>query len=385
MKKRILSIFLTLLLVFPFISMLDEDVLFSEILSRNKKEENKNVENVDSNYQQNMIKKKAKNEIFYRPDGSFDLVFTAVGDILVGSDPRLNGDSLFDTEMQKRRAENCGFVFSNVADIFESDHLTIANLDSTISDRAFEIENQELCYKTSENFSKFLKDSSIEIVTLANNNILDFGPQGLSDTISALNKNDVLYAKDDIIARYEVNKTKVSILAFNAVDADDSLVKRVQNEIIREKSNTDILIVSFHWGVENDYVPNAFQTKLAHTSIDAGASLILGHNSKRINPIEKYKNSYIVYSLGNFSFAGDKKPSDMSSYIFQVKFNVKNGAASSDSFRIIPIRISSSTGYNDFVPSPYTDSKSINNVIFLLKQNGKNLENAVENYPTDWE
>lgn len=374
------------ILIFCATSFLDEDVSLTDILKtdRNTKQ-NDSKEANKNDYQQKLIKKKAKNEILYRPDGSFDLIFTAVGDMLVGSDPRLKGEGLFENEMQKRRAEDCSFVFSNVVDIFESDHLTIANLDSTISDRNFSIDKDSYCYKTGEEFSKFIKDSSIEVVTLANNNSLDFGSQGLNDTMTALNKNGVLYAKDDIVARYEINNTKISVLAFNAVDKNEDVVKRAQNEIIREKSNADIVIVSFHWGIENDYVPNDFQKKLAHACVDAGANLVLGHNSKRINPIEKYKNSYIVYSLGNFSYVGDKKPSDMSSYIFQVKFNIKDGNATSDSFRIIPIRISSSTGYNDFVPSPYADSKNINNVIFLLKQNGKYLENAVENYPIDWE
>jgi len=112
---------------------------------------------------------------------------------------------------------------------------------------------------------------------------------------------------------------------------------------------------------------------------------VLGHHSHRINPIEKYKDRYIVYSLGNFSFAGNNKPSDMSTFLFQIKFNVRDSGVTTDSFRIIPARISSKTDYNDFAPTPFTDQRLIDNVVNVLLSNGKGLEYAVDRYPVDWD
>ena len=112
---------------------------------------------------------------------------------------------------------------------------------------------------------------------------------------------------------------------------------------------------------------------------------MLGHHSHRINPIERYQGKYIVYSLGNFSFAGNTKPSDMSTFLFQIRFNIKGAEVETDTFRIIPSRISSKTDYNDFAPTPFTDQRLIDNVINMLKSNGKGLEYAVDFYPVDWE
>ncbi len=75
----------------------------------------------------------------------------------------------------------------------------------------------------------------------------------------------------------------------------------------------------------------------------------------------------------------------MSTFLFQIRFNVTESGTQTDSFRIIPSRISSKTDYNDFAPTPFTDQRLIDNVINMLKNNGKNLEYAVREYPVDWE
>ena len=94
---------------------------------------------------------------------------------------------------------------------------------------------------------------------------------------------------------------------------------------------------------------------------------------------------FVVFLISNFCFAGNTKPSDMSSFVFQIRFRVKDGVCTSRGFRIIPIRISSRTSRNDFIPTPYTSGANIDSVLTTLRSNGKKLEYAVENYPLDWE
>ncbi len=102
-----------------------------------------------------------------------------------------------------------------------------------------------------------------------------------------------------------------------------------------------LVIVSYHWGEEKDYVPNERQVPLGRATIDAGADLVIGHHSHRMNPIEVYKGKYICYSLGNFSFAGNGRPDDMDTYIFQQRFRVyPDGTAENADMRIIPCSIS---------------------------------------------
>ena len=82
---------------------------------------------------------------------------------------------------------------------------------------------------------------------------------------------------------------------------------------------------------------------------------------------------------------GDNKPSDMSSFIFQTRFSFKDGQAAPQGFRIVPMRISSKTDYNDFIPTPYTDQRQIDTVINTMLSNSRKLPYAVTNYPLDWE
>ena len=112
---------------------------------------------------------------------------------------------------------------------------------------------------------------------------------------------------------------------------------------------------------------------------------MLGHHSHRINPIECYQGRYIVYSLANCSFAGNSKPSDMFTFIFQTCFRIKDGQIIGNPFRIIPCRISSRKDYNDFAITPLTDQSNITTILNTMKNNSKNLDYAVSSYPLEWE
>ena len=130
--------------------------------------------------------------------------------------------------------------------------------------------------------------------------------------------------------------------------------------------------------------PNNNQVRLGRATIDAGADLVVGHHSHRINPIEYYNGHYICYSLGNFCFAGNSKPNDMATFLFQIRMRVRDGEVSDDGIKIIPCRISSRTDYNDFTPTPYTRETNIEAVISTLKRNSGSLEYALEDYPLLW-
>jgi hypothetical protein len=74
----------------------------------------------------------------------------------------------------------------------------------------------------------------------------------------------------------------------------------------------------------------------------------------------------------------------MSSIVFQIRFRVKDGVCTSRGFRVIPIRISSVTSRNDFIPTPYSSGSNIDSVLSVLKNNGRKLEYAVPEYPLEW-
>ena len=158
----------------------------------------------------------------------------------------------------------------------------------------------------------------------------------------------------------------------------------------QQTANYGLVIVSFHWGREPTksrpdigYIPTENQLRLGRMAVDAGADLIIGHHSHRVQPIECYNGVYICYSLGNFCFSGNNKPDDMKSILFQTRFRIsKTNEVSNIGFRIIPIEISSVKDRNDYTPTLVTDEKVIDAIIGTMRENGKGF--GVEEYPLNW-
>ena len=323
-------------------------------------------------------------------DGSVMVTITAVGDVTIGRNVQHNGTSIFEKELQKQDGD-INFIFRNVKDIFESDDLTIANFEGVLAD-SYSIpsnkKNNSFLFLAPTSYVTALTDNSVEAVTMENNHVGDFGDDGVASTIAAMESAGVVWSNADHMGVYEAQGLKIAMLAYQTLNqpiSSEQLKDVVAADIATARETCDLVIVSFHWGDELDYAPKSNQIMLGRAAVDAGADLVLGHHSHRINPIECYNGKYIVYSLANCSFAGNNKPSDMFTFIFQTRIKMKDGQVTGNSFRIIPCRISSRKDYNDFAITPLTDQSNITTVINTLKSNSKKLDYAVTNYPMEWE
>lgn len=325
----------------------------------------------------------------YELDGSIELKITFGGDFTIGNNVQASGKSIFEKELD-RQGGDLNFLFRNVKDILADDDLTILNFEGTLTTAARNPRRSDykFLFRADPSYASVLPDNSVEFVTLENNHVLDMGDEGYAETKQALTDAGVGYACETEPALFTLYGVQVGILAYQTFDgAYDRLYTQVPEDIAALKAKgAELVICAFHWGAELDYYPNQNQQKLGKIAIDGGADLVVGHHSHRINPIEEYNGKYIVYSLSNFAFAGNNKPSDMSTFIFQIKFNVKDGVVTTpDGFIIIPARISSNTSYNDFSITPYTKYENIESVITVLKKNGEQLENPVPEYPLSWD
>lgn len=320
-----------------------------------------------------------------KKDGSFQLIITAAGDMTIGGDVRKRGDSLFERELKKQGGD-LHFLTRNVLDILKADDLTLVNFEGTLTTAPVYKTNNEFVFSAPPSYVSILQEGGIEAVSLENNHVLDHGETGLQETKATLDAAGIVWSDSTNIGVYRVHDVSIAMLSYRQYrEKVEEMLVTVPQDIAAAKAQHDLVIVSFHWGAELDYKPNRNQINLGRAAIDAGADLVVGHHSHRINPIEFYKGRYIAYSLGNFSFAGNNKPSDMSTFLLQVRFNIRPGTVETDSFRIIPARISSRTDYNDFAPTPFTDQRLIDNVINVLKRNSGSLDYAVDYYPVDWE
>lgn len=321
----------------------------------------------------------------YEPDGSVLITITATGDFTIGGDTRKSTD-IFNAEL-KRQDGDLNFTMRNVRDILTEDDLTIVNFEGTLTETTYvpssKRENQFL-FSAPPSYVSMLSENGIEAVSLENNHVMDHGEDAYQETINTLVYAGIEYSNSTHMGVTEIKGVPIAMLSYLCIDRYEQLWDKVPADIEAAKSKYPIVIVSFHWGNELDYSPTDNQIKMGRLAVDSGADLVLGHHSHRINPIEQYKGVYICYSLGNFCFSGNNKPSDMTSFIFQTRFRIMNGAVSNEGFRIIPIRISSRTDRNDFIPTPLTKDTAIDSVLSTLKSNGRKLEYAVENYPLTW-
>src|SRR3989344_2767441 len=76
----------------------------------------------------------------------------------------------------------------------------------------------------------------------------------------------------------------------------------MKKDVAQAKEQSDIVIVSFHFGEEYQIESNQHQKNSARSAVDAGASLVIGHHPHVVQEIESYNGGYIAYSLGNFIF-----------------------------------------------------------------------------------
>ena len=321
----------------------------------------------------------------YEPDGSVLITITATGDFTIGGDSR-KGNNIFDNELQRQNGD-INFTMRNVRDILMSDDLTIVNFEGTLTTTTYVPSNKkenQFLFSAPPEYVSMLSQNGIEAVALENNHVMDHGEDAYQETINTLVYEGIEYSNSTHMGVIEVKGVPIAMLSYLCIDRYDQLWDKVPLDIEAAKAQYPVVIVSFHWGNELDYSPTDNQVKMGRLAVDSGADLVLGHHSHRMNPIEQYKGVYICYSLGNFCFSGNNKPSDMTSFIFQTRFRVLNGVVSNEGFRIIPIRISSRTDRNDFIPTPLTKDTAIDSVLKTLKENGRKLDYAVETYPLEW-
>lgn len=334
-------------------------------------------------------------------DGAYLMTITCAGDFTIGKD--MNHKDIFTPELKKNDG-NINFVMQNVKSIFTEDDLTLINFEGTLTESTFKPKSKtkdDFIFSISPSYASVLPDNGVEAVCLDNNHVLDHGEEGLEDTKQALRDAGVIYSTplETGVFNYR-GIIQVAMLSYNCIDRygtgfksskyagqytdaflqHDTFEEAVCAEIEEAKRNYAVVIVSFHWGREKDYAPTQNQIRLGRMAADAGADLVIGHHSHRIQPIEYYNGTLICYSLANFCFAGNSKPSDMSSFMLQARFRVKeDGSASFKDFIIIPFRISSTKSTNNFTPTPFESGAERDSILNTMRDpvNIKNLPYAV--------
>ncbi len=289
------------------------------------------------------------------------ILISVLGDVALGQDWRYNHVDSFDYVFDKREGDY-SYFFSDVLHLLNQDDLTIANLETTLSEETEQAEKYDYgnnyWFKGRPEFAHILKAGSVEVANLANNHTFDFGQKGYEDTKQALDDARVEHFGYDDVLYKEIKGIRIGIVGFNQLGEyeqglDMEVFKAEVEEMTKKvKAESDLVIANFHWGKEYKYQHEKLQTELAYLAIDSGADMVLGHHPHVLQPIEQYKGRYIAYSLGNFCYGGVKTPNDYDTAIFQQTFvfDSDNVLQIIKEPNIIPCSVSSANGFNNYKP-----------------------------------
>ncbi len=239
-------------------------------------------------------------------------------------------------------------MFTGVTTTLAGGDINFCQLEINISDRGTPLPQARLPMRADPDSARAIRDAGFHVVSFASNHCMDWGREAFADTLGSLREQSikVIGAGENIRearkpALYNLKGSRIAFLAYNSVlpmaywaeearpgcaplraytvyeqiehdqpgtpcrihtFTDKSDLSAMIADIQRARSEADIVIVSAHWGVH--FIPAViadYQKEIAHTAIDAGADLILGHHPHILKGIEVYKGKVVFYSLSNFA------------------------------------------------------------------------------------
>lgn len=269
------------------------------------------------------------------------ITLAAVGDIMLGDHPVCFGHGIRSV-LRKRGHRH---LVEAVTEKLEGHDIVFGNLECVLSEIGHDeqrLSSSEL--RADKNAISLLQDCHVNVLSMANNHMLQHGTDAFADTADWLKQHGIapvgLFSEQGSnVVQFTKGEAKVAIIGhslrpeyfcknnrYYAHGPNDAIVRQV--EAIKQLLPDHSIVVSLHWGEEYLHTPSKEQVELAHRLIDSGATLILGHHPHVLQGIEEYAGGLIAYSLGNFIFDSWQKPTRESA-ILHCSFD-KNGLCAFD-------------------------------------------------------
>lgn len=277
------------------------------------------------------------------------LTVSSMGDCTLGTDVNFDYSTSLNAYYD---AQGPDYFFQNVRSVLAADDLSIVNMEGTLT-TSDQRQDKRFAFKAPPEYAAILSGSSVEAANMANNHSRDYGDSSYTDTIAALENAGIPTFGFERAKLLKIKGVKVGVTG--VYELADHLEKQQQvkeNIAALKEAGAKLIIINFHWGNEREYTPTDIQKTLAHLAIDEGADLVIGHHPHVLQGIERYKDKYIAYSLGNFCFGGNSNPEDKDSLIFQQTFTIEDGKVKKDdNITLIPCSLSSASDHNDYCPT----------------------------------
>ena len=274
------------------------------------------------------------------------IVISAVGDCTLGGDT--NGSGLEERFAKAVAEYGYDYFFANVRDLFAQDDFTVVNVEGVLTTRTEKRVGRTFNMRGDPSYAKILTAGNVDVCNVANNHALDFLTEGLYDTRDALESEGLAVCGYKQVYYADCSGKRVGFVGISAWEySDDEMAQMVRDA----RAECDLLIVSIHWGQERVNRFPREQKRTGERLVDAGADLVIGNHSHVYGEFYKYNGKYIIYSLGNFCFGGNRNPDDKRCIIFQQTFGItESGEIVDAGINIIPASISGRSDTNDYQP-----------------------------------
>lgn len=321
-------------------------------------------------------------------DGGRLVKGTVVGDMMLGRSITNKGS--------KNNYKN---MFSGVSDLWKDSDYVAGNLECVLLDNPsdYEKNDKEIHINAETKTANVLKENGFTLINLANNHLADFKAKGVVNTIDTLDKvglkhvgagkNITEAAEYDI---QEINGVKIATIGVSDIIPKDFAARDSKAGILTTKTlkyyqavkdasqKADLVIANIHWGVEYGITETETQQQLAKNLINWGVDVVIGSHPHVLQPIEKYGDGIIFYSMGNFVFdQGWSRTKDSMVLNYYVD---KDGNCS---FEVVPVRIKD--GYPEVTNNAFfkkrtyrTLTKNLKDSDYEVKSNTLLMKNAIK-------
>ncbi len=264
-----------------------------------------------------------------------------------------------------------GVVSPEIKALMNDATFTMINNEFCFSERGQKAPDKQYTFRVNPSYVSMFNDLGVDIAGLANNHVLDFGKDALTDTFTTLTNAGIDYtgagnsledASKLIVKTDAKGRTYGFLAASHVIPVGSWNIESSQpgefcfydetkliEAIKAADSQVDYLFVMVHWGVEHTTELTDYQPNDGHKFIDAGADAVIGMHSHCLQPVEMYNGKPIFYSLGNFIFNQNIKSGGGGAVEFAIDEN------DNVSYRIIPITASGACTRVDEAGYSYVD------------------------------
>ncbi|MBB4934448.1 poly-gamma-glutamate synthesis protein (capsule biosynthesis protein) [Lipingzhangella halophila] len=238
------------------------------------------------------------------------------------------GDVMFDGILADRLDSDPGTAMGPVSEVFARSDLSIVNLETAVTEGGTSAPAKEFVFRAPPSAYEALHSAEVDVATVANNHGMDYGVDGLEDTldhaedagfpiVGAGRNADEAYSPH----RVEVNGNTVAILgATDVIDghlipdwvAGDGrpglasvkgeALERMLEAVGEAEAEADTVLTYLHAGLEGEHCPLPHAPDLARQLIDAGADVVVNSHAHVLGPGGYLDGAYVHYGLGNFAF-----------------------------------------------------------------------------------